>query len=42
MAETFRVDWPRGFGRSHGARLSGTEYMTPRMPPMAITATDSQ
>ena len=24
------------------ARRSGTEYITPRMPPMAITATDSQ
>ena len=24
------------------ARLSGTEYITPNMPPSAITATDSQ
>ncbi len=36
---------PSGYGRSEpvtSARRSGTEYITPKIPPMAMTAVDSQ
>ena len=36
---------PSGYGRSlpvTSARRSGTEYITPNMPPKPITATDCQ